>query len=145
MDFKPRVLIVSGEYPPMLGGIGDYTYKLTASLSKVGVEPLLFVPEGSRPHSQDVPIAATYGEWSWETLRGLHRTLVETEADWLHVQHQVSMYKSHLSAYAIPRYLRWKRWKGRIAVTFHDLNPPVLFPRGMRLWNWLPATGSSRI
>jgi glycosyltransferase involved in cell wall biosynthesis len=136
MDFKPRVLIVSGEYPPMLGGIGDYTHKLTASLSSAGVEPLLFVPEGSRPHSQRVPIAATYGEWSWETLRALHRTLLETEADWLHVQHQVSMYKSHLSAYAIPRYLRWKRWKGRVAVTFHDLNPPALFPRGMRLWGW---------
>jgi glycosyltransferase involved in cell wall biosynthesis len=136
MGSKPKVLIVTGEYPPMLGGIGDYTCKLSDALLASCVEPLLFVPAGSRPHNNHVPIAATYDHWSWSTLPLLHKTLEETEADWLHVQHQVSMYKSHLSAYAIPRYLRRKRWGGRVAVTFHDLNPPVLFSKGTRLWWW---------
>jgi glycosyltransferase involved in cell wall biosynthesis len=134
MASKPKVLIVTGEYPPTLGGIGDYTCKLTDALAQAGVEPLLFVPVGSSQHSARVPIAATYDTWSWSTLQGLHRALLETGADWLHVQHQVNMYKSHLAAYAIPRYLRWKRWPGRVAVTFHDINPPMLFSRGTRLW-----------
>ena len=136
MVSKPKVLIVTGEYPPMLGGIGDYTVKLTDALSSAGVEPFLFVPVGSSRHRARGPIAATYDTWSWANLQALHRALQETGADWLHVQHQVSMYDSHLSAYAIPRYLRWKRWPGRFAVTFHDLNPPVLFSRGTRLWWW---------
>lgn len=131
---KPRVLVVSGEFPPMRGGIGDYSSKLTLALAAAGIEPLLFVPAGSRPQSDLVPIAATYDRWGWGTLPALHRALVDTGADWLHVQHQVSLYGGHLSAYAFPRYLRWKRWPGRIAVTFHDTNPPWLFRRGARLW-----------
>lgn len=131
---KPRVLVVSGEFPPMRGGVGDYTSKLTRALAAAGIEPLLFVPTGSRPTDESVPIAATFGRWCWDTLPALHRALVDTGADWLHVQHQVSGYGGHLSAYAFPRYLRWKRWPGRIAVTFHDTNPPWLFRRGARLW-----------
>lgn len=131
---KPRVLVVSGEFPPMRGGVGDYSSKLTLALAAAGIEPLLFVPAGSRPQSNLVPIAATYDRWGWGTLPTLHRALVDTGADWLHVQHQVSGYGGHLSAYAFPRYLRWKQWPGRIAVTFHDTNPPWLFRRGARLW-----------
>jgi len=134
MASNPRVLVVTGEYPPTLGGIGDYTCKLTDALVDVGVDPLLFVPVGSCAHSDKVPIAATYDRWSWATLAVLLEALVAANADWLHVQHQVSMYKSHLSAYALPRFLRWKRWPGRIAVTFHDVTPPLLFPRGVRFW-----------
>lgn len=134
MVHKPRVLFVSGECAPMRGGIGDYTAKLTLALVAAGIEPSLFVPAGSLSPGESVPIAGTFGRWCWGTLPELHRALVDTGADWLHVQHQVSGYRSHLSAYAFPRYLRWKRWPGRIAVTFHDTNPPWLFRRGARLW-----------
>ncbi len=106
------------------------------ALRATGVEPQLFVPKGSQAHHENVRIAGTYDRWTWSTLGRLHQVLQETGAEWLHVQHQVSMYRSHLAAYAIPRYLRWKRWPGRIAATFHDIAPPRLFPRGQRLWHW---------
>src|SRR5438552_18176695 len=34
----PRVLVVSGEYPPTLGGVGDYTARLVAALGAQGIE-----------------------------------------------------------------------------------------------------------
>jgi glycosyltransferase involved in cell wall biosynthesis len=44
------------------------------------------------------------------------------------------MYSSSLASYYFPRYLRWRGWKGRVAVTFHDINLPALLPRGGRMW-----------
>lgn len=60
--------------------------------------------------------------------------MIETQASWVHLQHNASMYKSHLASYFLPRYLRSRGWTGRVAVTFHDINLPSLLPRGGRLW-----------
>jgi glycosyltransferase involved in cell wall biosynthesis len=131
---KPVVLMVSGEYPPTLGGIGDYTRILSNGLCLHGVDVRLFVPSGSAVEGTASPVAGTFPKWSWKTLSSLYDTLVGTRASWLHVQHNASMYGSSLACYYFPRYLRWRGWKGRVAVTFHDINPPTLLPRGSRMW-----------
>lgn len=124
----PSVLIVSDQFPPAKGGIGDYTALLADALLDQGVRASLFVPNGSDPAACRAPIAATFDRWSWATLSQLHRTLLATGAEWLHFQHNGGMYKScRLAAYFLPRYLRWKRWPGNIAVTFHDINRAFLF------------------
>ena len=49
-----RVLLVTGEYPPMQGGVGDYTRELGIALVALGVEVHVLtaraaVPEHLRP------------------------------------------------------------------------------------------------
>ena len=131
---KRVVLMVTGEYPPTLGGIGDYTRLLSNELCRQGVDVQLFVPSGSASVGTFSPFAGTFAKWSWNTLPTLYDTLVATQASWLHVQHNASMYGSSLACYYFPRYLRWRGWKGRLAVTFHDINLPSLLPRGGRIW-----------
>lgn len=127
-DLIPSVLIVCDEFPPMKGGIGDYTVLLANALIDQGVRVSLFVPSGSHHGGCRAPIAATYDRWSWSTLFQLQQTLLATGADWVHLQHNGGMYKSsRLAAYFLPRYLRWRRWPGKIAVTFHDINRAFLF------------------
>ena len=134
----PRVMIVSDQFPPAKGGIGDYTALLSDALVACGVRVSLFVREGSDPKASRAPIAATFDRWSWAALSHLHRTLVATDAEWVHLQHNGGMYGScRLAAYFLPRYLRWKRWPGKIAVTFHDINRPPLFPKAGRLRDWV--------
>lgn len=124
----PRVMIVSDQFPPAKGGIGDYTALLSDALVECGVRVSLFVREGSDPKASSAPIAATFDRWSWAALSQLHRKLVATDAEWVHLQHNGGMYGScRLAAYFLPRYLRWKRWPGKIAVTFHDINRAFLF------------------
>lgn len=131
---NPVIVMVAGEYPPALGGIGDYTRILANELCVAGTDVRLFVPEGSDSGGGDVAIAGTFPKWSWRTLPRLHAVLSDTGASWIHVQHNASMYGSHLASYYFPRYLRGKGWPGRVAVTFHDINLPALLPRGGRLW-----------
>jgi glycosyltransferase involved in cell wall biosynthesis len=43
---KPlKVLMVSTEYPPMMGGVGHYTANLTSALKKIGIEVLVVCNE----------------------------------------------------------------------------------------------------
>ena len=136
----PKVLIVSDQFPPAKGGIGDYTALLSDALVDCDVRVSLFVREGSNPKACRAPIAATFHRWSWAALSQLHRTLVATNADWIHLQHNGGLYGScPLAGYFLPRYLRWKRWPGKIAVTFHDLNRGYLFPWAGRLRDWVLA------
>lgn len=133
-----RVMIVSDQFPPAKGGIGDYTALLSDALVDCGVRVSLFVPEGSDPTACRAPIAGTFDTWSWAALSELHRTLVATDTEWIHLQHNGGMYSScRLAAYFLPRHLRWKRWPGKIAVTFHDINRPPLFPKAGRLRDWV--------
>lgn len=136
----PKVLIVSDQFPPAKGGIGDYTALLSNALVDCDVRVSLFVREGSNPKACRAPIAAMFHRWSWAALSQLHRTLVATNADWVHFQHNGGLYSScPLAGYFLPRYLRWKRWPGKIAVTFHDLNRAYLFPWADRLRDWVLA------
>jgi glycosyltransferase involved in cell wall biosynthesis len=132
------VLIVSDQFPPVRGGIGDYTALLADALVERGVRASLFVRKGSDPAACRAPIAGTFDCWSWAAASELHRAIIATNAEWVHLQHNGGMYKScRLAAYFLPRYLRWKRWPGNIAVTFHDINRPFLFPRAGRVRDWV--------
>ena len=134
----PSVLIVSDQFPPTKGGIGDYTALLANSLIDRGARVSLFVPKGSVHSNCRASIAAAYPTWSWFTLGLLHRTLESTGTQWVHLQHNGGMYQNcRLAAYLLPLYLRWKRWPGRIAVTFHDINRRPLFPKANALMDWL--------
>jgi glycosyltransferase involved in cell wall biosynthesis len=134
---SPRVVVVSDQFPPAKGGIGDYTLLLVNNLADRGVRVSLVVPTGSGHPMCRAPIAATFERWSWSAARIVHRALEDAGADWLHLQHNGGMYAScRLAAYFLPRYLRWRRWKGGIAVTFHDINRPPLFPKAGVLRHW---------
>ena len=134
----PSVLIVSDQFPPTKGGIGDYTALLANRLIDRGARVSLFVPKGSVHSNCRASIAAAYPTWSWFTLGLLHRTLESTGTQWVHLQHNGGMYQNcRLAAYLLPLYLRWKRWPGRIAVTFHDINRRPLFPKANALMDWL--------
>jgi hypothetical protein len=68
-----RVLFVSGEYPPDVGGVGDYTARLRAALGDVGV-------------GSDVLSRRTVGRWDARALVRLGR--VARRYDVVHVRYQ---------------------------------------------------------
>lgn len=65
---NPVVVMVSGEYPPLLGGIGDYTRILTSELCATHADVRLYVPEGSTADATHPLVAGTFREWSWSSL-----------------------------------------------------------------------------
>jgi glycosyltransferase involved in cell wall biosynthesis len=123
---KPRVLFVTGEYPPAPGGIADYTHQLRLALAGIGV-PSRVVTRGA---SLDADVATVPG-WGWRTLRRLKRLARSSGADAVHVQYQAGAFDLHPAINAAPLLLA--RAGLPVVVTFHDLRPPYLFPRAGRL------------
>ncbi|HEX3054396.1 MAG TPA: glycosyltransferase family 4 protein [Aggregatilineaceae bacterium] len=119
--------MITGQYPPQRGGIGDYTDQLVSALQDKGVEVSLIVPSGSVLNCQDKVSLLPVGGWGWSTLRIIARHLTQSESNWLHIQYQPNIYHGHPAICMLPLFLRTRRWGGRIAVTFHDLQVPHLF------------------
>lgn len=116
-----HVLLVTGEYPPTPGGIGDYTVNLQRALSDAGIRATAYAPAaGGNPH------VVEYGAWGWRAARRVRRIARHVGADVIHIQYQAGAFDMHPSTNMLPWLLR----KSHPAITtFHDLRPPYLFPK----------------
>lgn len=127
-----RLGIVTGEYPPLPGGVGDYSRALAAALAGQGVE--VHVLTGRRSAGEPpsaVHVHPVVAQWSWGALaqvRGLARSL---GLDWLNVQYQAAAYGLGAPIHFLPDAAGVPS-----VVTFHDLRLPYLFPKAGRLRPW---------
>ncbi|HQZ88580.1 MAG TPA: glycosyltransferase [Thermomicrobiales bacterium] len=115
-----HVLLVTGEYPPMAGGVGDYTERLAAWLAREGVESTILAPVGQREQ------VIGFGKWGWPAARKVADIATRVGANVVHIQYQAGAFDMHPSANLLPCLLRDKF---PTLTTFHDLRPPYLFPK----------------
>jgi len=128
-----RVLLVSAEYPPQPGGVGDYTALLAKHLAESGASvAVLTSGDGSVVDDGVVRVHRTVARWHWDVVRTVRATLTDERPDVLHIQYQTGMYGMHPGINALPNLLgRRNGGQGRPAIvtTFHDLLHPYLFPK----------------
>ncbi|MBW7881103.1 MAG: glycosyltransferase family 4 protein [Caldilineaceae bacterium] len=136
-----HVLFVTGEYPPMQGGVGAYTQELGRALVALGADVTVLTSEqAARPVYVDrddgirVLPAVRRWDWTlWDTINGL---AAEMSVDWIHVQYQTAAFHMHPAINFAPG--RWRRDGKQVAWTYHDLLVPYLFPKaGRRLRTWV--------
>ncbi len=134
-----HILFVSGEYPPMTGGVGAYTAELAGALHKLGVQSSVFtsvaasVGENSSIYPQSYP---QVHRWGWHTVGKIAGFARQIGADWVHVQYQTAAFQMNPAVNFAP-YL-WKARGLRVAWTYHDLLVPYLFAKaGARLRRWV--------
>ena len=128
----PRILFVTGEYPPRLGGVGDHVVRLAAALAARG--SACHVATESR--SANDPAAGVHAVGSRlplqavvDTLRGVRRV----QPDVVHLQYQAGAFARPGEMLGLARLLPRLAGSSRLAVTFHDLQQPYLFPKAGRL------------
>ncbi len=131
-----RILFITGEYPAMQGGVGDYTRRLSQALGGLGadVHVLTHADAGgdhlrvpSSAYEPTVyPIMARTGWNLWGAARGLIR---ELRPDVVQIQYQSAAYGLHPAVNYLPWRLRTAARRPRIVTTFHDLRFPYLFPK----------------
>ena len=129
-----RLCFLTGEYPPMQGGVADHTAHLARRLSDLGVEVLVLTSRkaaittrerpGSDPRVTVHPIIRNWGYACWRRIGSF---LAEQRPDVLHIQYQAAAYDLTGWVNALPWRLRWQRGRPRLVVTFHDLRVPYLF------------------
>jgi polysaccharide biosynthesis protein PslF len=128
-----RVLLLSAEYPPLPGGVGDYTLQLGLALRAQDLDvQIATAPQGANPGP--LPRHAISG-WGWTLPREVRALLRRLRPDLLHIQYQTGAYGMHPAITLLPRALRHTRIP--IVVTCHDLRLPYLFPKADLLRRWL--------
>lgn len=128
------VLMVSAEYPPALGGVGDYVETLCRHLAAIGIECRVLTSAGLDPRASEAdaggpPVLREIRRWdfrSWGSIRSAAR---RAAASVVHIQYQAAAYGMHPSANLLPYWLRTVLPKPRVVTTFHDLRVPYLFPK----------------
>jgi len=139
-----RILFVTGEYPPMQGGVADYTRELARALAAAGQEVGVLTSAQATPPPADPGIAVfpEVTSWGWRIWDVLDAFTADWQPDVVHIQYQTAAFGMHpaINLWA------WRPWSQRpralTAVTFHDLLPPYLFPKAhwLRLRDWVTNT-----
>lgn len=126
-----RVLFITGEYPPMQGGVGDYTWKLGAALAASGIDVHVLTREDAGPaHLLPPGVENVYPvvrRWAWGLARQVNIVVANTAADVVHIQYQSAAFDLHPVINLLPSFLHGS--PASVAVTFHDLRVPYIFPK----------------
>jgi glycosyltransferase involved in cell wall biosynthesis len=136
-----NVTFLTGEYPPMQGGIADYTAHLLSHLTSLQINPAVLTSH--RWHSPQPPaitVHAATPNWGGRSWLYVAHHLKRYRPDILHIQYQAAMYDLSGWVNWLPCYLRLRRWPIRIVTTFHDLRVPYIFPKaGQFRWQSMLA------
>ncbi len=131
-----KVCFLTGEYPPMQGGVADHTAHLAQHLIELGIETCVLTSCKASASSQS-PISNLQSPvvhpiiagWGWRCWRQIGRFLAEQHPDVLHIQYQAAAFDLGGWVNWLPWWLRRRHNRPQIAVTFHDLRIPYLFPK----------------
>ena len=119
------VLLVSGEYPPAVGGLADYTACLRGALEARGLDVRIMTRRRRGPALPGV--FAGVGRWDARALPWLVRLAPRDGI--VHVQYQAAAFDLLGDICLAPTVLRLARPDTRVVTTFHDARVPYLFPR----------------
>jgi glycosyltransferase involved in cell wall biosynthesis len=148
-----KIGLISGEYPPMQGGVGAFTQELARAMAALPDAPELhiFTHREARPAGDparrkwrelrqpvDLGFAQLYPyvrRWRWPILSEAADWAIRYELDVVNIQYQAAAYHMRSPAANL---LPWRlRPLLPTFVTFHDLRVPYLFPKAGGLRRWL--------
>lgn len=131
-----RILFITGEYPAMQGGVGDYTRRLSQALGTLGADVHVLTHADAGGDHLRVPAAAyeptvhpVMERTGWNLWGETQRLIQTLRPDVVHIQYQSAAYGLHAAVNYLPWWLRSLRHRPRVCTTFHDLRFPYLFPK----------------
>ncbi|MFQ5814570.1 MAG: glycosyltransferase, partial [Anaerolineae bacterium] len=136
-----RIGLITGEYPPDQGGVGDFTNELGKALATLGHEVHVITSASrSTQHAtrNTLTVHRRVRGWGCGCWRDIIRLNDALRFDVLNVQYQTAGYGMHPAINLLPLRLRARRGGCPCTVaTFHDLKMPYLFPKAGRLRWWV--------
>lgn len=126
-----RIGLITGEYPPMHGGVGDFTRELARALTELGHQVVVITSSKVKAPAIDapIPVEAIVPRWTRACWRIVAEAARRLHLDVLNVQYEPAAYSMQVGINLFPWW--YKRQPGHVPVvtTFHDLLVPYLFPK----------------
>jgi len=124
-----KIGLISGEFPPMPGGVGDFTRSLAERIRDHGHEVHILSRRGSTSETLKVSTLSGWGPGSLPAIRSWAR---QRGLDIVNLQYQTAAYDMSPFIHFLPTAV-----DAPLVTTFHDLRYPYLFPKAGRLRNWI--------
>jgi glycosyltransferase involved in cell wall biosynthesis len=105
MNSSLRILIVTGSFPPMRCGVGDYTSCLAEALGKhEDVRVAILTSEQACKPTQDVSydIFPVVKSWQISDFSRIEKVIRQWRPDIVHIQYPTQGYGGHILAYVLP-------------------------------------------
>lgn len=136
-----KVVFLTGEYPPMQGGIADHTAYLAQHLAPLDIDCSVLISHRWREkgakeartrrneENSSPPVFASLPNWGWRCWPGVVNFLQIQRPEVLHIQYQAAAFDLGGWVNWLPWFL--KKWgvPTRVVTTFHDLRVPYIFPK----------------
>ncbi len=131
------VCLLSAEYFPQVGGLGDYTACLTQALREKGLAAVTVLTGAA--NQPPAPALPGPQKWSWSALAAIEKYLKLRSPGVINLQYQTGAYGMHPAINFLPLYLRVRLGPQRpkFVTTFHDFRLPYLFPKAGPLRRWI--------
>jgi glycosyltransferase involved in cell wall biosynthesis len=122
-----RIGFITGEYPPMEGGVGAFTHELAAALAALGHEVhVLTHRQAAHNGAPNVHVAAEVRDWNWAALAQAQRWARQNRLEVINLQYEAAAFgKVAPLVHLLPMRLS----NFATVTTFHDLLVPYLFPK----------------
>jgi glycosyltransferase involved in cell wall biosynthesis len=124
-----RIALISGEFPPMQGGVGDFTNELGKALAELGVEVSVITSAEARMQDAGCRkqeahflrlasciVHPVIEKWDWDSWRRIMGLLDQIRPDIINIQYQTAAYDMHPAINLLPLRLGLSR---TLSHTFH--------------------------
>lgn len=126
-----RIGIITGEYPPMRGGVGAFSHILGTELARHGHEVFVLSSKNAYQQDNQVPVE-TVNNWGWTISRRVNQWADNHQLDIINLQYQTAAFGMSPWIHFLP-----DRTNVPLVTTFHDLRFPYLFPKAGPLRTWI--------
>lgn len=120
------LMVITGTWPPMACGVGDYTFMLCENLAQRGFHVHVLTSKKDRPDLQHksrprLEVHDRIDNWSWSMLRTTGRAIAELKPDVINFQWPTAAYGRSLAVNLLPFYLRKRFPHIPLITTLHEL------------------------
>lgn len=127
-----RIGLISGEYPPMRGGISTQTRLLAEKLAQQGHDVFVFSSAGASEQVTGVHLTADVTRWGISAVQRVRAWAQQHQLDVVNMHYQTAAYGMSPFVHFLPDALPVP-----FVTTFHDLRFPYLFPKAGALRTWI--------
>ena len=119
-----KILMICNNFPPLVDGVGEYTYCLSRELSRQGHEISVICRQNKdiKPEIGDIKVYPIVTKWTGPNYRLVRNKITSIQPDWIILQYVPYGFHPYGVPFLMVGFLRKLRQGGfRIFVFFHEL------------------------